>query len=109
MLDSKIKLYNYEKKFLNNVNSTFNPKKIPKNLQKFPNLEFNEFINEIKSVSSVKLTPKELDDWQEYFDEQKQNQSDLLSLIIKTEEEINSIVYDLYNLSKDEIMIIEKS
>jgi len=43
----------------------------------------------------------------QYFNEQKQKASDLKSKINQTDKEIDQLVYALYELTEDEIKIVE--
>jgi len=51
--------------------------KIPKKIEKFPDLNFNEFLQIIKREAKENLQLKEIDDWEYYF---KSYQKDLVKL-----------------------------
>jgi hypothetical protein len=53
------------------------------------------------------LTKKEEIDWLEVFDELKAQINDIQQNILNLEKEIDLLVYSLYGLSEDEILIVE--
>ena len=58
------------------VNVNLKITKIPKKLEKFPNLDFNEFLQIIqRKTKEIQL--KEIDEWEYYF---KSYQKDLVKL-----------------------------
>ena len=62
--------------FLNMVNVNLKITKIPKKLEKFPNLDFNKFLQIIKRETK-EIQLKEIDEWEYYF---KSYQKDLVKL-----------------------------
>ena len=63
--------------FLNMVNVNLKITKIPKKVEKFPDLDFNEFLQIIKRETKENLQLKEIDEWEYYF---KSYQKDLVKL-----------------------------
>ena len=59
--------------------------------------------------STVKLTLKEQEDWEEYFEKRQKELELLQDKIIKLEHEINEIVFDLYGLSQNERKIVSRN
>jgi hypothetical protein len=55
------------------------------------------------------LTFSEEVEWLKYFNEQKQKVQTLKSEINKTDHEIDQMVYELYGLMEEEIIIVEES
>jgi hypothetical protein len=51
---------------------------------------------------------KEADEWEDYFNTYKNEIIKLLDEISKTKNEIDSMVFDLYNLSESERQIVIK-
>ena len=51
--------------------------KIPKKFEKFPDLDFNEFLQIIKRETKENLQLKEIDEWEYYF---KSYQKDRMKL-----------------------------
>jgi len=96
-------------KFFNRIKKSFNLEKLNNKIHSFYELEFNDFVKEIEKLSKKKLSLKEQDEWEDYFNEYKKDLLSLKDKIEKTDSEINKMVYKLYGLSKDEIQIIEES
>jgi len=63
----------------------------------------------ISKNSSVKLTLKQQDEWEEYFNENKNKYKKLEEEINKKDMEIDEIVFSLYEISEQERKIIEEN
>ena len=88
-------------------------KKIPKKLQNFEELDFEEFVKEYKKTKKLKFVDKLEErnfknDWKSLFENDSKIALDLKSQIDITDKEIDKMVYTLYGLSEDEIKIIEE-
>ncbi len=86
--------------------------KVPKKLQNFENLSFEEFIKELKKAKKLKfetkLQERELkDEWRGLFEKDTKEILELKSQIDKTDKEIDKMVYELYGLSDEEINLVE--
>jgi hypothetical protein len=55
------------------------------------------------------LTKKDEFEWLELFEENQQKAQDLQSQINQTDKEIDTMVYELYGLTDEEIEIVENS
>ena len=95
-------------KFLNRVTDNFDLVKVNKKLTIFYDLEFKSFVTELKK-QKVKLSLVQQDEWEEYFNAYKKEINLLQDEIIRTDKEIDQMVYKLYELTEDEIEIIESS
>ncbi len=89
--------------FLKVVKQTFALEKISTKLETFYNLDFNGFMKELKQ----KLTPKTKLEWLEVFEETKKSLQEIQTQIAATDKEINALVYKLYDLTEEEIKIVE--
>jgi hypothetical protein len=101
----------------------FQLKKLSKKLQNWHELSFGEFIKElnkaIKATNKIRvteekyaieeLTKKDEFEWLELFEEKKKEANQLQTQIQQTDNEIDTMVYKLYGLTKDEITIVEAS
>ena len=124
--------------FLRFVKSKFNIETPNKKLQNWHELEFNEFLNKglqpsmsnkgkllpatdhnkglqhsisnkgLQSLVTV-ISLAEQAQWMEYFNEQKQKIDIIKQQINQTNKEIDSMVYELYELTEEEIKIVENS
>ena len=89
--------------FLKVVKQTFALEKISTKLETFYNLDFDGFMKELKQ----KLTPKTKLEWLEVFEETKKSLQEIQTQIAATDKEINTLVYKLYDLTEEEIKIVE--
>ncbi len=95
-------------KFIKRIKSNLEIQKISKKLQNFYNFEFKTFISELKK-QKIKLSFKDQDKWEDYFDSYKQEINELQNKINQTDKEIDKMVYQLYELTDKEIEIVENS
>jgi len=89
------------------VQTKFSLNEIGEKIENFEELEFNEFLKSIHKKSDLKLSLKEQDEWQEYFDEKKEGIIKLEDQINKWNDEIDEIVYEMYEINDDEKSTIE--
>ncbi|MCD6654247.1 MAG: BREX-1 system adenine-specific DNA-methyltransferase PglX [Sulfurovum sp.] len=83
-----------------------------KKLQNFEELEFEEFVSEYAKAKKLKFADKLQErnfkqEWQAIFENDKALTCKLKDEIAKTDKEIDEMVYKLYDLSEDEIKIVE--
>ncbi|MDA3061612.1 MULTISPECIES: Eco57I restriction-modification methylase domain-containing protein [unclassified Campylobacter] len=110
LLELNKNLQTTKTKFLRELNL----EKIPQKLAEFENLEFDEFIKEYAKAKKEKFADKLAEVkfknyYQGFFSEYKSQTLSLKSQILRSENELNSLVYALYNLTADEIALIENS
>ena len=82
--------------------------KLPKKLENWHELTFADFIKELKKKKIV-LSFEEEGKWEDYFLPEQQKALEIKAQIIKTDKEIDAMVYELYGLTDKEIAIIENS
>lgn len=87
--------------------------KVSKKLQSFEELEFDEFVKEYTKAKKIKFADKLEErnfknDWKALFGNDKKEVLEIQNQINKTDKEIDTMVYELYGLSDDEIKIVEK-
>lgn len=103
-------LQSIKNKFFNRIKSNFNQQiSINSKIQSFEELTFNEFVEEIKLKQKVKFSLVEQDEWEEYFNLNKNKILEINEKIINLENKLNIIIYGLYDLSDEEIEIIDNS
>ena len=88
--------------------------KVSKKLQNFESLEFEEFIKELKKAKKLKFKDKLQernfkDEWRSLFEQDAKTAQELHVEIDKTDKEIDTLVYTLYDLNDEEIAIVEES
>ncbi len=108
MLDLNKELQEISQKFQRMIMREFNLEKLSTKVQNWYLLNFDEFIKELSKVK-VKLSLSQKADWEDYFVVEKEKAEILNNEIIKTDKEIDKMVYELYELSNDEIKVIEES
>jgi SAM-dependent methyltransferase len=93
-------------KFFNRVKDNFEIAKISNKLESFYEFDFKSFLTEIKK-QKIKLLLVQQDEWEEYFNNYKTELLNIQEKVNKTDNEIDQMVYNLYNLSDEEIKIVE--
>ena len=94
-------------RFLQRLKDNILDVKVNGTLETFDLIDFTRFITELKK-QKIKLALAEQDEWEEYFIQRKRECNDLSEKINKINTEINELVYQLYNLTEEEIKIIER-
>ncbi|TRX00112.1 Eco57I restriction-modification methylase domain-containing protein [Flavobacterium gawalongense] len=100
------------RKFTTYFSGQYKIEKLTKKLENWHELTFAAFITEInkaiKTSGQVPLTKKDEFEWLDLFEENKNKAQTLKSEINKTDKEIDTMVYELYGLSEEEILIVEE-
>jgi hypothetical protein len=95
--------------FHNWLKNTFKIEKLSQKLEKYYELTFNEFLDEVKK-KKIDVRSREN---QELLREEYQKSLDIINPLIngieQTDKEIDVLVYELYGLTDEEIKIIEDS
>ncbi|MBO5801405.1 MAG: Eco57I restriction-modification methylase domain-containing protein [Alistipes sp.] len=100
------KLLRLRSKFLRILQTNFEVVKITGALQVFDEKEFSDFISELRKQKIV-LSLRQQDEWVEYFNDYKRQCNELSAQISSTDKEIDRMVYALYDLTEEEINIVE--
>ena len=111
------KLLEFKKKFQKSVISFYELlkteikiKKISRKLENWFELEFSEFSKEIeKLIKPEKLSLSQKSEWKEYFEKEKTKALELKNKINQIDREIDQMVYELYELTPEEIELIENT
>lgn len=107
MLSLNRELQDLSQKFQRMLLRKFDLEKLSTKLQEWYLLDFSDFIKELKRLK-VKLSLSQESEWEEYFLEEKSKAIAIDSEIKNTDKEIDSMVYKLYDLTDEEIKIIEE-
>ena len=107
MLSLNRELQDLSQKFQRMLLRKFDLEKLSTKLQEWYLLDFSDFIKELKRLK-VKLSLSQESEWEEYFLEEKSKAIAVDSEIKNTDKEIDSMVYRLYDLTDEEIKIIEE-
>ncbi|WP_028873139.1 Eco57I restriction-modification methylase domain-containing protein [Psychroserpens burtonensis] len=92
--------------FQRTLNRKFELELLPKKLQYWYELDFTNFIKELKK-KKILLSLIEETDWEDYFLSEKLKANELQTQINQTDAEIDAMVYELYDLTNEEITIVE--
>jgi tRNA1(Val) A37 N6-methylase TrmN6 len=108
MLELNKKLQEIKQNFYNELKL----EKLTTKLQKFEELEFDDFIKEYTKSKKIKFADKLEErnfknDWKALFENDKKEVLEIQNQINITDKEIDQMVYKLYNLTEDEIKIVE--
>ena len=93
--------------FLHRLETNFEIEKFTNKINTFYDYDFKTLLSEVKK-KKVKLSLSQQDEWEEYFNNYKNEINELQKQIDKTDQEIDQMVYELYGLTKKEIEIVEK-
>lgn len=81
---------------------------LPKKLQDWYLLSYRDFVKELTKLK-IKLTLSQDAEWEDYFTQEATKVLVLKNEIDTTDKAIDKMVYGLYDLSPEEIEIVEKS
>ncbi|MGJ0377701.1 Eco57I restriction-modification methylase domain-containing protein [Aliarcobacter cryaerophilus] len=109
MLELNKKLQELKQNFINELNL----EKVPTKLQKFEELDFDDFVKEYAKAKKLKFADKLEErnfknEWQRLFENDKKEVLEIQNQINITDKEIDQMVYKLYDLTPDEIKIIKE-
>ena len=108
MLELNKELQNKIKKFKSRLSLNLDLKEFSKKMESFYELNFKEFLKELEK-QKIKLSLLEQDEWEEYFENYKKSVLEIKQKISVMDKEIDFMIYKLYELTDDEIKIIEMS
>lgn len=104
MLRLNKEFYEKKDKFLKLIKHEYKIEKITKKLDKFYELEFDDFMKQLKVNLSMDKKSELLD----FFEKNKKETSKLKGEIDRINSEIDIMVYKLYGLTDEEIKIVEE-
>ena len=93
-------------RFLHRITENIPNIKINSVIENFHLLDFEKFIIEINK-QKIKLSLLQQDEWEEYFNHYKEECSKLANAITAADSKIDELVYQLYNLTEEEIKVVE--
>jgi hypothetical protein len=106
MLTLNDELQEISQKFQRSLERKFALTDLPKKLQDWYLLSYADFIKELEK-KKIKLSLSEEAEWESYFTVEAKKALDLKTQIEKTDRDIDHMVYALYDLTEDEIKIVE--
>jgi hypothetical protein len=84
----------------------FGLEKLTTKLQTWYALPYSDFLKELEK-QKVKLSLAQKSEWESYFSAEKQKAQKLQNEIALTDQEINRMVYALYDLTAEEVALVE--
>ncbi len=100
-------LQEVSQKFIRMLERRFEIDSIPNRLQEWHTLSYDEFLKEL-SKKKIKLSLAQESEWEDFFRTEKEKATAIAEQIATTDREIDQMVYKLYNLTEEEIEIVEK-
>lgn len=92
--------------FIKLVSSKYGIEEDKKFISNWQEIDFKQFLAELKKKKVV-LTISEEAEWMSYFNEKKTEAQELKAKIDATDNEIDLMVYKLYDLTYDEVLIVD--
>jgi ferredoxin-NADP reductase len=108
ILSLNTELQEVSSKFQRTLQRKFELEKLPKKLENWYLLGFGDFVKELKK-KKITLSLSEEAEWEDYFLQEQQKALELKTKIDATDKEIDTMVYELYGLTQEEIEIVENS
>ena len=108
MLTLNKNLQNTSTKFSKLLASELGLTEPSKKLQEWYNLEFADFAKELKK-KKIELSLAQKSEWMDFFETEKQKVNQIQAEIQATDQQIDQMVYDLYELTPEEIKIVENA
>ncbi|KAF6247115.1 hypothetical protein C6990_05390 [Nitrosopumilus sp. b3] len=108
-LDRQKKFDDKYSKFINLVKINFKLDKIPSSINKFYQDSFEAMLTSLESETRVKIGIKDKSELMDIFESASKDLLKIKSEIFEIDDEVNGIVYKLYNLDESEIMEVEKN
>ena len=108
MLTLNAQLQEKRNRFHRRLTENFEGVKITTALHTFDKLTFAEFTAELKK-QKIKLTLAQQDEWEDYFNQYVDTCRQIADQITATDHEIDTLVYQLYGLTPEEIKTVEES
>ena len=109
MLSLNKALQTEKSNFLKTLQEEKGIEKITKKLDAFYELEYDDFKKELRKKKVKISLGNENNEWREYFNTTKQKVNEIQHQINQTDKEIDKMVYELYELTAEEIEIVENS
>jgi type I restriction-modification system DNA methylase subunit len=106
MLSKNNKLQELKNQFLQLLQSELGLQKPNTKLGQWYTLAWPEFGKELEKAK-IKLSLSQKSEWMAYFNTQKEKAQAIQSIITQTDQEIDAMVYKLYELTEEEIAIVE--
>jgi hypothetical protein len=108
MLKLNTEFQELSQKFQRTIQRKFELEELSKKLQDWYLLSYSEFIKEL-TKKKIKLSLSQESEWEDFFIEESKKAMEIKNTIDMTDKIIDSMVYELYGLSEEEIRLVENS
>lgn len=108
LIESLAQFYKVETSLLTLLDSKYNLKYLSKKIEDWTNLDFKGFASELKKLN-VNLSLQEELEWVDFFNTQKEKALSIKINCESLEKEINNVIYNFYELTEEDIIIIENN
>ncbi|ABR55207.1 N-6 DNA methylase [Methanococcus vannielii SB] len=108
MLNLNKEFQKKKKDFFKILKVSLNLNEISKKLDSFNEIEFNDFVKELKK-QKITIPKKDIPEYSEIFEEYRKELNNLQDKINKTDSEIDKMVFDLYELTEEERKLVLNS
>lgn len=108
MLSLNKELQDATQKFQRTIQRKFEIEDLSTKLQNWYSITYKEFIAEL-GKKKIKLTLAQEAEWEDYFLQEQTKAMAIKNQIDTTDKEIDQMVYELYDLTKEEIKVVEES
>ena len=107
MIKGSTDVHNMTMKFLKTISAKFSISKTSEKLNLFYEMNFSDFIKEIKKISKKKLTLLDIEDIEDYFTKNKNEITMIKNNLFETQTKLDGMIYALFELDTLEISFIE--
>ena len=105
MLSLHKELQEKRSRFWRRLSENLEGVKLTSALQNFDQLDFAGFMSELKK-QKIKLSLSQQDEWEDYYNQRRNECQELSAQIAATDSEIDQRVFDLYGLTEEERKIV---
>jgi len=101
-------LHEHAGKFTRNLQREFGLESLTKKLENWYGLSYADFLKELEK-QKIKLSLNKKAEWEDYFITESKLVKEISATINQTDQEIDRMVYELYELTLEEIEVVENS
>jgi hypothetical protein len=94
--------------FFHRVRNNLQGVRITEMLRQFDELNFTQFLNEL-TKQKIRIPIKQQNEWEEFFNNSQSKCRNITKQIDNIDRKINQLVYKLYELTEEEIKIVESN
>jgi len=108
MIELNKTLQEISQKFQRSLERKFDLTDLSQKLQSWYLLSYKDFIKELEK-KKIKLSLAQESEWEDYFAQAKAHATGIAAQIAKTDKEIDAMVFALYDLTEEEIAVVQNA